>query len=84
MWTNRLSAVATCAAARRARTAGATELSAWLLRRLFSVPKKMTTVAKLEWLKRRYGGAIVIDVMAVNGRGPELERAIKTNMKRVA
>jgi hypothetical protein len=49
----------------------------WLLRRLFSVPKKMTTVAKLEWLERRYGGAIVIDVAAVNGRGPELERAIR-------
>jgi hypothetical protein len=56
----------------------------WLLRRLFSVPKKMTTVAKLEWLERRYGGAIVIDVAAVNGRGPELERAIKTNLKKVA
>ena len=54
----------------------------WLLRRLFSVPKKMTTVAKLEWLERRYGGAIVIDVAAVNGRGPELERAIKTNLKK--
>jgi len=56
----------------------------WLLRRLFSVPKKMTTVAKLEWLERRYGGAIVIDVAAVNGRGPELERAIKANLKKVA
>jgi hypothetical protein len=56
----------------------------WLLRWLFSVPKKMTTVAKLEWLERRYGGAIVIDVAAVNGRGPELERAIKTNLKKVA
>jgi hypothetical protein len=56
----------------------------WLLRWLFSVPKNMTTVAKLEWLERRYGGAIVIDVAAVNGRGRELQRAIKAKLKKVA
>ena len=48
----------------------------WLLRWLFSVPKKMTTIAMLEWLERRYAGSIVIDFASLNRRGRALARAI--------
>ena len=53
----------------------------WILRRLFSVPSKMSTLAMLQWLERRYGGSIVIDFASLNGRGRELERAIRTHAK---
>ena len=53
----------------------------WILRRLFSVPSKMSTLAMLQWLDRRYGGSIVIDFASLNGRGRELERAIRTHAK---
>jgi len=53
----------------------------WILRRLFSVPRKMSTLAMLEWLERRYGGSIVIDFASLNGRGRELERAIRACAK---
>ena len=43
-----------------------------MIRWLFSVPKNMTTVNMLTWLEKRYGGAIVIDIAAANGRGREL------------
>lgn len=56
----------------------------WFLRWLFSVPKKMTTIAMLEWLERRYGGSIVIDFASLNGRGRELARAITANTNNVA
>src|ERR1700730_13709220 len=52
----------------------------FFLRWLFSVPKKMTTLATLDWLERRYGGQIVIDFAAVNGRGRHLEREIRANV----
>jgi hypothetical protein len=53
----------------------------WALRWLFSVPKKITTLAVLDWLERRYGGAIVIDAAAVNGRRREIERAVRSNLR---
>ena len=53
----------------------------WILRRLFSVPSKMSTLAMLQWLERRYGGSIVIDFASLNGRGRELECAIRTHAK---
>jgi hypothetical protein len=56
----------------------------WVLRRLFSVPKQMTTVAILGWLDKRYGGSIVIDAAALNGRGRALEGAIRAHIKTLA
>jgi hypothetical protein len=56
----------------------------FILRWLFSVPKQMNTVAMLDWLERRYGGSIVLDVAAVNGRGRELERAIGAHISKRA
>lgn len=53
----------------------------WVLRWPLSVPKRMTTLPMLDWLERRYGGVIVIDVAAVNGRGRELERLLRANIK---
>jgi len=53
----------------------------WILRRLFSVPSKMSTLAMLEWLERRYGGSIVVDFASLNGRGRELERAMRAHAK---
>jgi hypothetical protein len=44
-----------------------------VLRWLFSVPKAMSTLSTLAWLERRYGGALVIDVVASNGRAKELQ-----------
>jgi hypothetical protein len=56
----------------------------WMLRRLFSVPSKMSTLTMLEWLERRYGGSIVIDFAALNGRGREMQRAISARAKAAA
>jgi len=56
----------------------------WLLRRLFSVPSKMSTLAMLEWLERRYGGSIVIDFASLNGRGREMQRVISDRAKAAA
>ena len=56
----------------------------WILRRLFSVPSKMSTLAMLEWLERRYGGAIVIDFASLNGRGREMQRVIGARAKAAA
>ena len=52
----------------------------FILRWMFSVPKKMTTLAMLDWLEHRYGGAIVLDVAALNGRGRELDRQIRARI----
>jgi hypothetical protein len=56
----------------------------WVLRRLFSVPSKMSTLAKLEWLERRYGGSIVMDFASLNGRGREMQRVISARAKAAA
>ena len=56
----------------------------WILRRLFSVPSKMSALAMLEWLERRYGGAIVIDFASLNGRGREMQRVIGARAKAAA
>jgi hypothetical protein len=53
----------------------------WILRRLFSVPSKMSTLAMLEWLERRYGGSIVIDFASLNGRGRQMQRVISARAK---
>jgi hypothetical protein len=53
----------------------------WILRRLFSVPSKMSTRAMLDWLERRYGGSMVIDFASLNGRGRELQRVISAHVK---
>jgi hypothetical protein len=53
----------------------------WILRRLFSVPSKMSTRAMLDWLERRYGGSLVIDFASLNGRGRELQRIISAHAK---
>lgn len=52
----------------------------WIIRKVMSVPKVMTTANQLKWLDRRYGGAIVIDSAAVNGRGSQLEQAIRAKL----
>ena len=41
----------------------------------------MSTLAMLEWLERRYGGAIVIDFASLNGRGREMQRVISARAK---
>jgi hypothetical protein len=46
----------------------------WVLRRLFSVPSKMSTLAMLEWLERRYGGSIVMDFAAQRSRSGDATR----------
>jgi hypothetical protein len=56
----------------------------WVLRRLFSVPSKMSTLAMLEWLERRYGGSIVMDFASLNGRGREMQRVISARAKAAA
>ena len=58
----------------------------WIVRWLFSVPDTMTTVNMLAWLESRYGGAIVIDIAAANGRGQELHSllTVRTQSKPVA
>jgi hypothetical protein len=56
----------------------------WLLRRLFSVPSKMSTLAMLDWLERRYGGSIVIDFASLNGRGREMQHLISDRAKAAA
>jgi len=53
----------------------------WLLRRLFSVPIKMSTLAMLEWLERRYGGSIFA---SLDGRGREMQRVISDRAKAAA
>ena len=53
----------------------------WILRWLFSVPKNMTSITMLKWLERRYGGSIVIDFAALNGRGREMGKAISANIR---
>jgi hypothetical protein len=56
----------------------------WILRRLFAVPSKTSTLAMLEWLKRRYAGSIVIDFASLNGRGRDMERAISARAQAAA
>ena len=53
----------------------------FLLRWAFAVPKKMTTLSMLEWLDRRYGGSIVIDVAAVNGKGRQIAQAMRARIE---
>jgi hypothetical protein len=53
----------------------------WILRRLFSVPSKMSARAMLDWLERRYGGSMVIDFASLNGRDVSRIPAIAASMQ---
>jgi hypothetical protein len=41
----------------------------------------MSTLAKLEWLERRYGRPMVIDFASLNGRGRDMERTTSARAK---